>query len=423
MGERQPIPLQEGQKPEFGQTLKPRQRQSILFPEGDDLPLLSGTPQQAVDQPFLPEDQTYKQQMFTDMPDIDYDRVRENDHALKRRRSGQVGLQAEGSIFRAPEMQAEVRHNESETTSSIDTQPPELVVQPVPPVGEPPRIVLDQAGNQLQTAIKALEAGIDSIIDSDSFRAYLRTMSAFHDYSFGNVILIGIQRSDATRVAGYQTWKNLGRQVRKGEKAIKIIVPHKKRIGDDDETAQDETAKPGAYRLVGFGVGNVFDVSQTDGKPLPPPPAAEVLQSESDAGTTLYECLETFVSAQGVTVVRKDTGQAKGYYDPVTREIAVRDDLRSDAAAKTLAHEAAHFMANHRELDPKQDVETVAESTAFVLMHHFGIDTSSYSFGYVAGWAQDRQVLQRNLDIIQKTAHQLISGVEGLLAPAGQNES
>ncbi len=280
-----------------------------------------------------------------------------------------------------------------------------------------PSLTPKQGSDQLQTALQLLEAGIDHLLDSESFATYLRTVSRFHSYSFGNIALILAQRSDATQVAGYRTWQTLERQVRRGERAIKILVPHRVRVVD----TTGEDSEP-SYRLVGWGVGSVFDISQTDGKSLPQPPVVEVLASTSDAGAQVYRALETYMTAQGIQVVRKSTAPANGWYSPHEREIAVSDTLQTDAAAKTLAHEAAHFVAEHRGLEPREHVETIAESTAFVVMHHFGIDTGSYSFGYVATWAKDRKVLQHNLDTIQKTAHQLIQGLESILTAPGPDQ-
>ena len=153
----------------------------------------------------------------------------------------------------------------------------------------------DQGSDELQTTLQLLEAGIDGLLDSEGFATYLCTVSRLHSYSFGNIALILAQRPDATHVAGYRTWQTLERQVRKGERAIKILVPHRVRVVD----TAGEDSEP-SYRLVGWGIGSVFDISQTDGKPLPQPPAVEVLASTSDDGDQVYRALETYLAAHAI---------------------------------------------------------------------------------------------------------------------------
>lgn len=143
-------------------------------------------------------------------------------------------------------------------------------------------------------------------------------------------------------------------------------------------------------------------------------------QSAANAGTALYEHLHSFVERHGVAVSRRDTRPANGYYDRERQRIAVGTHLSTDHAAKTLAHETAHFVADHHALLAGRDAETIAESSAFVVLSHYGLDTASYSFPYVAGWAKDKAVLKRNLDAIQKTANRIIEGIEGA-AEAGDD--
>lgn len=259
--------------------------------------------------------------------------------------------------------------------------------------------------DKLAATMRTLEAGITSILDSDSFAEYLVVMSRFHHYSFGNVMLILAQRSDATQVAGYRKWQELGRQVNKGEKGIKILVPHKRVV--ELEEGEETTI------VRSFGVGSVFDIAQTDGEPLPAPPAAHEIREATDVGGALYGALESYVTEQGITVVREELPRANGYYAPTLKRIAVDSRLAGDQATKTMAHETAHFVAEHRGWMPREDAETVAESAAYVILQHYGIDSGSYTFAYVARWAEDRLVLKRNLDAIQKTSHTIIHAIEG----------
>ena len=265
--------------------------------------------------------------------------------------------------------------------------------------GEDPR-------ERVSAALTTLEQGIDGILEGQAFADYLATMARFHTYSFGNVLLIKLQRPDSTRVAGYQRWKQLGRQVKRGEQGIKILVPHAIRT-TDLETGEEQII------VRSFGLGTVFDVSQTEGRPLPEPPVTQEIRQATDAGAALYGHLERFLADQGITVAQEELDRGHGYYAPAERRIAIGSHLAGDQRTKTLAHEAAHVVAEHRGDTSREDAETVAESAAFVVLHHYGIDTSSYTFAYVAGWAQQRQVVRRNLEAIQRTAHALIAGIEG----------
>ena len=265
--------------------------------------------------------------------------------------------------------------------------------------GEDPR-------ERVNAALSTLEQGIDGILESQSFGDYLATMARFHQYSAGNILLIHLQNAEASQVAGYQRWKQLGRQVKFGEKGIKILVPHARKVSDE-KTGEEQVI------VHSFGLGTVFDISQTEGKPLPEPPVAREIRESSDAGVALFGHLLRFVEGAGITVTREELEHGHGYYAPTRRQIALGSHLTGDQRTKTLAHEAAHFVADHRGWINREDAETVAESAAFVVLNHYGIDASDYSFAYVAAWAQNHQVFKRNLDAIQRTAHALIAGIEG----------
>ncbi len=273
---------------------------------------------------------------------------------------------------------------------------------------------------KLSEAMSLLERGIEGILDSEGFANYLRTMARFHTYSFNNVALIVAQRPEATRVAGYKAWQALGRQVQKGEKGLIVFVPHRKRVRESQE--QDQQAQQPAgeqdtrttHLITGFGLGRVFDIAQTEGEPLPEPPAAQALNGESEIGTQVDRRLSRFLIEEGVRLTVEDTDHANGYYRPADRLIALSDRLQGDQRTKTLVHEAAHYLADHRGQVTREDAETVAESSAFVVLAHYGIDTGSYSFPYVARWAKDKAVLRRNLAEVQGVAAGLIAGIEGV---------
>jgi len=278
--------------------------------------------------------------------------------------------------------------------------------------------------DKLNEAMAVLEQGIEGILDSEGFADYLRTMARFHTYSFTNVAMIVAQRPEATRVAGYRTWQTLGRQVRKGEKGVVIFVPHRRRVRESpDENKDENKEEPQAgkqeqettHMITGFGLGRVFDVAQTEGEPLPEPPAARELDGETETGVRIDRRMSRFLIEEGVRLSQEDTGRTNGYYQPADRLIALSDRLGGDQRTKTLVHEAAHYLADHRGQVTREDAETVAESSAFVVLAHYGIygiDTGSYSFPYVARWAEDKAVLRRNLAEVQGVAAGLIAGIE-----------
>ena len=275
----------------------------------------------------------------------------------------------------------------------------------------------------MQDAAQRLEQGVDALLESDNFARYLRAMARFHNYSWGNVLLIVSQRPDASRVAGYRTWQALDRQVKRGERGITILVPRVRRIADapEDDQATNDRAE-GA--VVSFGTGYVFDIAQTEGAELPTPPVVEALATATDRGAALYDALVRWLERQGVAVqVSDDLGEANGAYAPRRKVVLVnRRLIGADQAAKTLAHEAAHYAASHTPDMPPADVESVAEGSAYVIAAHFGLDSQGYSFGYIAQWAQDKTVLRRNLAAIQKTAQAVIDGLESADAVVGAHD-
>ncbi len=269
----------------------------------------------------------------------------------------------------------------------------------------------ERARERLDAAVRMLEKETGRILDSDTFRDYLRSVGRFHTYSASNISLIRAQRPDATRVAGYRTWQDLGRQVRRGEKGMTIIVPLKRTAKLDDPDTGEEVE---FTSVRGFGTGNVFDISQTDGKSLPEPPACELIRESTQPGRELYARLESWLSRQGVEVSEREVPGAWGSYSPLRREITVHPEIaRTDQGAKTLAHEAAHFAAGHVVGMDEREIEPVAEGAAYAVLSRYGLDSGSYSFSYIARWAEDRERLGRNLEAIRKVAHNIIEGLEG----------
>jgi len=229
--------------------------------------------------------------------------------------------------------------------------------------------------------LTSLTDGIAALTTSERWQDWLQAQSRFHRYSFNNVILIHLQDPDATRVAGFHTWKSLGRSVRKGEHAIWILAPMTRKVTSDD-TDQAEETKPGARLLFGFKPVPVFDIRQTDGEPLP-----EVCSRLQGDEPGVYTQLIAVAHSIGYTVEEDYlTGGTNGDCSFTDRRIRVeaRNDARQQV--KTLAHELAHAML-HEEFESRSLAELEAESVAFIVCSNLGIDSSDYSFGYVTSWA------------------------------------
>lgn len=258
-----------------------------------------------------------------------------------------------------------------------------------------------------------LHTGVAELTTSDDWQRYLDVASRFRTYSFWNTLAILLQCPDATRVAGYRTWQDLGRQVRKGETGIRILAPciRRRRHTDDDTGDTVETT-----RLVGFKTVAVFDVTQTDGQPLPEPPARRL---EGTAPEILHHQLAAAIRAEGFTFVLGPLPgtlgpTANGVTDYEHRTVTVRDDLSSAQRAKTTAHELAHVLLHeHEHPDQQARCEVEAESIAYIVMTAHEIDAGTYSFGYVAGWSrQDPTALQHSGDTILTTSRTILDRLQ-----------
>ena len=287
-----------------------------------------------------------------------------------------------------------------------------------------------------------LEAGLKELFESEKYKSYLSTMSKFHNYSFNNTLLIAMQKPEATLVAGYQAWqKNFERHVNKGEKAIRILAPAPYKIKEErdkldpvtGEMMFDENGMPQKEEtevtIPAFRAVSVFDVSQTDGKPIPELEVNELLST--------VEGYEDFVQAlmniSPVPIAFEDIpGDSKGYFSTAEKRIAVQENMSESQTLKTMVHEVAHSRLHDKEVNQSMDIpvkdrntkEVEAESVAFTVCQHFGIDTSDYSFGYIAGWSSGRNMkeLKSSLDTIRKTASELITGIEGAMQELQLNQ-
>ena len=293
---------------------------------------------------------------------------------------------------------------------------------------------------RVQELTDKLEQGLQDLFNSDSYRNYLSTMSKFHNYSFNNTLLIAMQKPDATLVAGYKAWqKNFERHVNKGEKAIRILAPAPYKIKEErdkidpvtQELLLDKDGNPQKEEveitIPAFRAVSVFDLSQTDGKPIPELTAKELLSDVEG-----YQDMIRAVEAISPVPIKLEeiAGDSKGYYDREAKRIAVQENMSESQTLKTMIHEVAHSKLHSKEVEQDEQMrkdrntkEVEAESVAYTVCQHFGVDTSDYSFGYIAGWSsgRDTKELRASMDTIRRTASELITGIEEQLQKLQRN--
>ena len=292
------------------------------------------------------------------------------------------------------------------------------------------------SADRMKEITDRLETGIMDLFESGRFQAYLDTMARFHNYSFNNTILIAMQGGQL--VAGYNKWRDeFHRNVKKGEKGIKIFAPApykvKKEVPKLDEQGQPVRDKDGnpvteqkEIQVPAFKIVSVFDVSQTEGEPLPTL-GVEELTGDVERYQDFFKALE---QTSPVPMAFEDIpGGSHGYYHLTEKRIAIQENMSELQTLKTAIHEIAH--AKLHAIDPEAPVtdrpdsrtrEVQAESVAYTVCQHYGLDTSDYSFGYVAGWSsgKDLKELRASLETIRATAHELITTIDGHLAELQQ---
>ena len=280
-------------------------------------------------------------------------------------------------------------------------------------------------GKDMDSIMQNLETGIAELFTSERYQEYLKTMSKFHNYSFNNTLLIAMQRPDATLVTGYRNWQSMGRQVKKGEKGITIIAPapikrkkeqtvldqdQKPVIGPDGKPKTEEVE----ITLPCFKAITVFDIEQTTGEPIQTL-APEIL-------TAAVEDFDLFLQAIreiSPVPIRFDAieGSANGYYHNLDKEIVIKKDMSQSQTLKTAIHETAHARLHDKEIMESQGIEkdrltkeVEAESVAYCVCSVFELDTSEYSFPYIAGWSSGKELreLKASMDVIRKTAGEII---------------
>lgn len=263
------------------------------------------------------------------------------------------------------------------------------------------------AEKNAQLGAEILAKGLETIKSTDGYARFLKTASMFHKYSYRNSIMILEQNPEATRVAGFTSWKKMGRFVKKGEKAIKIWAPNTRKV--TDEETGEETVK-----VIGFRLENVFDIAQTDGEDLP-----EIVNELTEEVENFEALKDAMIKGSGI---RYEEGTiengAMGVSNPNTNYVVVREGLSNAQTIKTIAHEIAHVMLHNNATVladlPREIKEVQAESVAFIVCNHFGIDTSDYSFGYITGWAENNttEVFESVLNTVVKTAATIINATE-----------
>lgn len=282
----------------------------------------------------------------------------------------------------------------------------------------------------LKDLTEQLEKSIQDFMESEKYKTFLSSMAKFHNYSLNNQILIAVQKPDSTLCAGYTTWQKQNRYVKKGEKGIRIIcpAPYKKEYLKDvidkttgkPELLPDGKAKQEIVQKVipFFKVGYVYDISQTEGQPLPE--IADILEGDLDEG--LKSLKEAMLQVSPVPVCFQPIdGETNGFYSPAAGEIVVDSTLSEKQSLKTLIHETAHALLHNPEASSSQSTretkEVEAESVAYVVCQYFGLDTSDYSFGYIAGWSSGKGTpeLKASLENIRNTSNEIISNVEQTL--------
>ena len=279
-----------------------------------------------------------------------------------------------------------------------------------------------------------LEEGLKELFEGEKYKSYLNTMSKFHNYSANNIQLIEMQCPDATYVAGYKAWqKNFERHVNKGERGIRILAPAPYKIKEEQEKIDPVTNEPVLDRdgmpvmeeveikIPAFRVVTVFDYSQTDGKELP-----GLGVNELRGNVERYQDFMEALSRVSPVPIRYEgmEGDRKGYFIDLNHPIAIKEGMSETQTAKTGVHEVAHAKLHAKEVEQetgtikdRETKEVEAESIAYTVCQHFGIDTSDYSFGYIAGWSSGKEMpeVKSSLDTIRRTSSELIKGIEAQL--------
>lgn len=273
--------------------------------------------------------------------------------------------------------------------------------------------------DKIKSALTSIEEGLATINSNEDWIKYLSFNSRFYNYSYNNIILIMMQRPDASYVAGFTAWRKMNRFVKKGEKGIGILCPCIRKVEtfkepDDTNVYHDKKAEKEVKKVIsGFKVGYVFDLSQTDGDDSMLPVLVTGLAGNSEQEKAIYEALYGYVANQ--YCVQEVSGMsAKGSYNLETQVITIKSDLEYRQKIKSLLHELSHaidFTMHPDSSIPRNKRELVAESCAFVVCLRLGTDTSDYSFGYLKSWLKDPKEIGEIADCVQKVSCKIITGL------------
>lgn len=275
--------------------------------------------------------------------------------------------------------------------------------------------------DKIKTALEEIDTGLATINTNEDWIHFLSFQAQFYNYSFGNAMLIYIQRPDATYVKGYKAWNQIGRHVVKGAKGIGIICPCIRKIEVikeplDTNVYNDKEAEKEIKKVIsGFRMGYVYDLSDTAGDDSQLPVLVTGLLSSTDEEKALYESLISYVSKE-YCVQECDCGSSKGSYNLETHVISINNKIEYRQKIKTLLHEYSHALdfKMHPDDDiPRNKRELIAESTAFVVCLRLGVDTSSYSFSYLKSWLKEPDELKKIADSVQKISYEIINGLAG----------
>lgn len=311
--------------------------------------------------------------------------------------------------------------------------------------------------DKLKELTERLEKGLQDLFESDRYKEYLNVMSKFHSYSLNNTILIAMQKPDASLIAGFNSWKNnFERTVKKGEKGIRIIAPSPYKVKKETEKIDPKTHKPIIGKdgkpvmqeveitIPAFKAVSVFDISQTEGKELPNI-AVDELSGSVDRYTEFFSALEK--TSPVPISFEKVEGGSHGYYHLVDKRIAIKESMSELQTLKIAIHEISHAKLHDVNINtagngskdkntsrnspdstpekrPDQRTREVeAESVAYVVCQHYGLDTSDYSFGYIAGWSSGKELteLKGSLEMVRSTAAEIIKSVDGYFAELNQD--
>lgn len=286
-------------------------------------------------------------------------------------------------------------------------------------------VPLPVPGKDMDSIMKSLESGVEDFFTSEKYGEYLKTMTKFHRYSFNNTILIAMQRPDATLVTGYRNWQSMGRQVKKGEKGITILAPAPKKqkkaqalfdqnqmpVLDENGNQKYEEVEVVIPR---FKATTVFDIDQTEGDPIQTISPEELTEAVEDF--TLFMEAITEISPVPIRFDEIE-GRAKGYYDSANKEIVIRKGMSESQTIKTAIHESGHARLHDRDMMKAEGIrkdretkEVEAESVAYCVCSAFRVETSDYSFPYIAGWSSGRDMkeLRSSMDTIRQTAGEMV---------------